>query len=60
MWNLTYGTNEPIYKIETDSKTENKLVIAKVEGGGSGEVGVSRCKLLYFEWVSNEVLLIEE
>ena len=21
MWNLRYGTNEPIYKIETDSQT---------------------------------------
>ena len=21
MWNLKYGTNEPIYKIETDSET---------------------------------------
>ena len=21
MWNLIYGTNEPIYRIETDSKT---------------------------------------
>ena len=21
MWNLKYGTNEPIYKIETDSQT---------------------------------------
>ena len=22
MWNLKYGTNEPIYKAETDSKTQ--------------------------------------
>ena len=22
MWNLKYGTNEPIYKIETDSQTQ--------------------------------------
>ena len=30
------------------------------EGGGSGmdwESGVSRCKLLHLEWISNEVLL---
>ena len=29
-------------------------------GGGSGmdwEIGVSRCKLLHLEWISNEMLL---
>ena len=33
---------------------------AKGEGAGRGmewEVGVSRCKLLYIEWISNKVLL---
>ena len=32
MQNLKYGTNEPIYKTETDSQTENRLVVAKGEG----------------------------
>jgi len=39
---------------------ENRLVVASGEGGGSGmdwEFGVSRCKLLHLEWISNEVLL---
>ena len=28
MWNLKYGTNEPIYKTETDSTDiENRLVV---------------------------------
>ena len=39
---------------------ENRLVVAKGEGGGTGrdwELGVGRCKLLHFEWISNEVLL---
>ena len=39
---------------------ENTLVVAKGEGGGSGmdwEFGVSRCKLLHLEWISNDVLL---
>ena len=39
---------------------ENRLVVAKGKSGGSGkdrEFGVSRCKLLHLEWVSNEVLL---
>ena len=39
---------------------ENRLVVAKGEGAGRGmdwEFGVSRCKLLYLEWISNGVLL---
>ena len=39
---------------------ENRLVVAKGEGGGEGmewEFGVSRCKLVYIEWINNKVLL---
>ena len=39
---------------------ENRLVVGKGEGRGSGmnrEFGVSRCKLLYLQWVDNRVLL---
>ena len=39
---------------------ENRLVVAKKEGVGGGmewEVGTSRCKLLYIEWINNKVLL---
>ena len=39
---------------------ENRLVVAKGEGVGRGmewEGGVSRCKLLYTEWVKSKVLL---
>ena len=39
---------------------ENRLVVAKGQGRGSGidrDLGVSRCKLLHLEWISNEVLL---
>ena len=35
-------------------------MVAKGEGAGGGmkwEVGVSRCKLLYLEWINNKVLL---
>ena len=49
MWNLKYGTNDPRYRIETDSTDmENRVVVAKGERGGSGiawEFGISRCKL---------------
>ena len=40
---------------------DNRLVVAKgwVGGGGGvdGEFGISRCKLLYIEWINNIVLL---
>ena len=39
---------------------ENRTVIAKEEEEDSGMVwkfGVSRCKLLHSEWISNEILL---
>ena len=39
---------------------EDRLVVAKGEGVGGGmewEAGVSRCKLLYIEWINNKVLL---
>ena len=40
--------------------TESGLVVAKGEGFGGGikwEVGVSRYKLVYIEWINNKVLL---
>ena len=40
--------------------TEGRLVVATAEGAGRGvkwEAGVSRCKLLYLEWINNKVLL---
>ena len=39
---------------------ENRLVVAKGEEGGSGmdwKFAVSKCKLLYLEWISNEIML---
>ena len=39
---------------------QNRLVVAKEGRRGSGmgwESGVNRCKLLYTEWISNEILL---
>ena len=37
--NLKYGTNEPIYKTETDSDIENRPVVAKGRGVGEGRTG---------------------
>ena len=64
MWNLKYGTNELIYKTETDSLTwrTNRLV-AKGKGAEEGkdwEFGVSRCKLFYTERINKVLLYIIE
>ena len=60
-WNLKHGTNDPIYKTETDHGHAEQTCGSQRGGrGGSGmdgEFGVSRCKLLHLEWISNEVLL---
>ena len=41
--------------------TENRLVVAKREGVGGGgmdwEIWVSRCKLLYREWINHKIPL---
>ena len=52
-WTYLQNRNGLTYK-------ENRLVVAKAEGGGNRvdqEFGVSRCKLLHWEWMGNEVLL---
>ena len=38
----------------------NTLLVAKGEGGGrrvDWELGISRCKLVYTEWINNNILL---
>ena len=41
MCNLKCNTNELIYETETDSDTENKLMVTKREGeGGRGKLGI--------------------
>ena len=64
MYNLKYNTNEirNNYLENRNRLTdiENRFVVAKGKVGGSGmdwEFGVSRCKLLHLEWISDEVLL---
>ena len=39
MWNLKYGTDEPIHKTETVTDIENRLVVAKGKGGEEGRTG---------------------
>ena len=42
MWNLKYGTNEPIYRAETDSfRHREQIVVAKGEAEGcTGSLGL--------------------
>ena len=59
MRNPKYDINELIH--ETDSKmwgTHLCLPRGMGAGGGmDGEFGISRCKLLYIEWINEKVLL---
>ena len=60
MWNLKQDTNEPIYKTETDSRTQRIDVAAKGECGGRGldwEFGISRCELVHKECINNKALM---
>ena len=61
MWNLKYDTNELIYETETDSqKQRTDLWLPRRKGDGGGmdwEFEISRCKLLYTEWINNKVPL---
>ena len=60
---VKYGTNNPIYKTETDHGHGEKT--CDCHGGRREGVGwmefeefeIDRCKLLHLEWISNGVLL---
>ena len=56
MWNLKCDTNEPVYQTETGSYTHRKDLWCQ-GGVVDWEFGVSRCKLLYTEWINNKILL---
>ena len=60
MWNLKYNTNELMYETKTHRHREQTCGCqggGRVEGGVEWKFRVSRCKLLYTEWINNEVLL---
>ena len=61
MHNLKYDNKQTyLWNRKRITDIENRLVIAKGVGGDEGmkwEFGVSRCKLLYIEWINNKVLL---
>ena len=49
MWNLRNNTNESIYKTETDSDIEKKLMVTKGESQGRKKLSMGLTKLLYTE-----------
>ena len=60
MISLIYGTNKPFHRNEIHALGEQICGCQGEEGRGRGmdwEFGVSRCKLLPLEWISNEILL---
>ena len=58
-WNLKYDSDEPMYG--TDSQTWRiDLWLPRRRGGEVSmdwEFGISRCKLLYIEYINNKILL---
>ena len=60
MWNLKYGTDEPIYKTETDSQTRRTdLWLPSGSGREWDELGVwdKEMQTITLEWISSEILL---
>ena len=59
--NLTAIQNRNRHREQTNIiDLANRLVVAKGKRAGEQiewEIGVSRCKLLYLEWINNKVLL---
>ena len=53
MWNLKYGTNEPIYKTETGTQTQIRLWLPR-RGGEKRDGLVGRCKQLHLEWIATK------
>ena len=60
MWNLKYDTmNLSVKQNQTHRHRAQTCGCQRGEGRGGmeWEAGVSRCKLLYVEWINNKVLL---
>lgn len=63
MWNLKYEPKKSVYETETNSQTKRTYLWLPRGwgwGGMEGEVGVSRCKLLYMERINNVLLCSTE
>ena len=52
MWNLKYGTNDPIHKTKTYHGHGEQTCGCQGEGSGmDGEFGVGGCERLHLEWI---------
>ena len=56
MGNLKYGRDELTYETKTDSLSTG-LRLSRGRREVEGWSGISRCKLLYIEWINHKVLL---
>ena len=50
MWNLKYGTNEPIYKRETESQTENRFMGEGEAVGWTASLGLVDANYYFFNF----------
>ena len=60
MCNLKYDTSELITKQKQTFRHREQTVVNKGEEDGEGmewDFGISRCKLVYTEWMKNKVVL---
>ena len=57
IWNLKYGTNDPISKQKQITDMKSRLVSARRDGRMDREFRGGKCKVLYLEWINNGVLL---
>ena len=56
-WNLKYGTNELIYKKKQIHRHREQTCGYRSGRGMDWEFVISRCKLLYIEWINSKALL---
>ena len=60
LWNLKYGTDDSIYKTETDQGQGEQSCGIQGEGGRgkmSGQFRVLESKLLFLKWMGNGALM---
>ena len=64
MWNIKYDTNELIYETKQTHRISEQPCDCQGEEWGVGamnlEFGISKCKLLYIEWINNKVPVCRE
>ena len=57
MWDLKYGTEDPVCRSETDNGPGEQACALRGKSGMDEEFGAGRCRLLHLEWMGDGVLL---